>query len=214
MTKIFLSTIAALFASILTATAQDIAAESTLQPEKQTTVPANVFKASIGPSLIYSKVYLPSRVYKRHGALDFDLTYQHVWRKGWGIGVNYALNVANYHREFLITQNYIGASAVYAVSAKRWRVDMTWGVGYSQYAERIKYYDYQYRVRKAKGTEAGWGMYTHVGAEYMITQHFGIGAQITSLASFYRRPEGVELPEDEPYGIKRANLLIGPRVYF
>jgi len=41
--------------------AQNDTEASEVQAVKQFKAPANVFKASIGPSLIYSKVYLPSR---------------------------------------------------------------------------------------------------------------------------------------------------------
>ena len=187
--------------------------------EMQTAVlaaaPSNVFKVSAGPGFIYSKMYLPRKVYKHHGSFDLDVTYQHTWRKGWGVGLNYVFSMANYNREFLITQNYIGPSAVYAFSKKRLRADMSLGVGYVLYAERVKVYDSHHREQVLKGNENGFGIYMQVGAEYMITKHFGIGAQAALLSTNYPEPdvEGVML-EDEAYGIRRINFLIGPRVYF
>ena len=186
-----------------------------MQTAVQTAAPSNVLKASAGPGFIYSKMYLPHKVYKHHGSFDLDITYQHTWRKGWGVGLNYAFNMANYNREFLITQNYIGPSAVYAFSKKRLRADMSLGIGYVMYAERVKVFNSRHREQVLKGNENGFGIYMQVGAEYMITKHFGIGAQAALLSTNYPEPdvEGVML-EDEAYGIRYVSLLIGPRVYF
>ena len=62
------------------------------QPVTQEKVLSNMFKASVGPGLIYSDFYAPGRIYKRHSCMDFDFTYDHVWKSGWGFGVNYAFN--------------------------------------------------------------------------------------------------------------------------
>ena len=184
------------------------------QPVTQEKALSNVFKASIGPGLIYSKVYTPNSVYSAQFCGDTDLTYQHVWRRGWGFGINHALNVANYNHEYLITQNYIGPSAVFAHRRGKFGFDVSAGIGYVYYVERMKAWDSHNRVRTFKGTESGLGFYGQVGVEYIFSKHLGIGAQITTLRSAYPRPENDLVPEDESYGIQRINVLIGPRVYF
>lgn len=39
-------------------------------------------------------------------------------------------------------------------------------------------------------------------------------ASFITLSAFYSEPADIQIPDDEVYGIKRINILIGPRVYF
>lgn len=152
------------FSSLSAQTQTTEVTASEMQPVAQAVAQSNVFKASVGAGLIYSNVYSTHHIYKRHASFDFDITYQHTWRKGWGIGVNYAFNAANYGAEAIISQNYIGPSVVYAFKGGRnFRADAAMGFGYVQYAERMKIVDYQYHVRKVKGSEGGFGMYWQAG---------------------------------------------------
>ena len=209
-----LITFSFLLMGLVASHAQDAPEANGLSSVAQTSPPANVVKASVGPGLIYSKAYTPTGIYTSQFCGDTDLTYQHLWRRGWGLEINHALNVANYNHEYLIIQNYIGPSAVFAYRKGKFGFDVSTGIGYVYYVERMKARDSHNRIKTFKGTDSGLGLYGHVGVEYIFSKHLGVGAQITALRSVFPRPENDLVPEDENYGIQRINILVGPRVYF
>ncbi len=87
----------------------------------------NIFKVSLGPSIMTSKIIMPVYSYlggngvtgslrmKRLIGIDVAATYQHLWRKGFGVGLDYVLGHTFMAQSYgQIDQHYIGPSFVYS----------------------------------------------------------------------------------------------------
>ena len=150
-----------------------------------------------------SKVYVTSeRYYKFRTGFDVMLDFQHLWQRGFGLGVDYAYHRTSFEGWGHYTLVYVGPSFVYANrSIDRFTFDAALGVGYAYFTEPG--YDLN-----------GMGFMFKVGAEYQLTSHFGLGVELSRLTSRFREPEGFSLPGDENFGYARFGVLAGLRFYF
>jgi len=91
--------------------------------EAPTVRPRNAFKVSGGMSLVTSEISAPvyQGIYlgtaRMKGLQGFDLTstYEHIWKLGIGVGVNYAFSRTKLKYNYSnFMQHYLGASFVYA----------------------------------------------------------------------------------------------------
>lgn len=172
---------------------------------KRTTVDtyANKVKVSGGPMWVDSKFYVTTEKYFRNRrGFDVQVDYQHLWTRGFGLGVDYAYNRTNYDHWGHFTLIYLGPSFVYAYRGlDRFTFDAAVGLGYAYYSE--------------PGYERhGLGFMFKLGAEYQILPHVGVGLDLCRLSTAYQKPEGFSLPDDEGYGIARFGVVAGLRFYF
>ena len=163
--------------------------------------PSNVFKVSAGPALIYSDIYTPTGVQKSTFATNLMADYEHIWKRGYGLGMHVARAWASVDNEKL-NLTYVGPSFAAAFrEVHKWGLEAALGMGYAYYND---------------GYHSGHGMgfMFKIGTEYLFTRHIGVGAEINLLSTTFQKPDDVVLPKNKGYGYNQINLLFGPRIYF
>ena len=168
--------------------------------------PRQMLRVSVGPSWITSRVYVTqTRFFKGRRAIDVYADYEYQWRKGWGLGANFAYNRASFGSYGSFTQTYLGPSLLYAYRRpRRIGMEIALGLGVGYYAELGGY------------TAFGMGMQSRLGVEYLFTKHFGIGLQLISFSCYYPKPKEAEivLKENEEYRLDRVSVQLGLQYYF
>ena len=175
------------------------------QQELLKVVPHNVLRLSVGPSFMTSKYQIGNREYKNRAGLDVCIDYDHFW-KAIGLGINYLHNYTSFDGGIKTRLDYIGPSYVLAITtSKTFRFDYAIGLGYCHYSESLdKYSISQNRL----------GYMMRVGAEWRVAKSLALGAQINYFSVRLKKPEGLELKDNETYGISHIGLLAGLRYYF
>ena len=164
--------------------------------------PKNTLKFGIGPALIVSKIYTSNAVYKAKPALDLNVDYEHTWKNGLGLGINYYRSQSWFGDDGDMHVHYVGPSFVWAFrEEKKWGAEFAYGLGYAYYKD--KYH---------KGS--GFGMMCKVGVEYLFSKHIGVGAELGYILTVFSKPGDIIMPENMGYGNRWLNLLVGPRFYF
>ena len=172
--------------------------------------PHDVFKVSVGPAMMFSKMYVgvPAVTYNRRWGFDVMGDLQHIWSKGWGIGVNYAFNHTSFGQEGF-SLHYVGPSAVYARRlVGGLGFDVSLGLGYGRFVEETHYIKYRSALARD-----GFGSMVQAGLEYLITENLGVGIEANLLTVLCKQND-IQLPNDEQFGVRRFNLLAGLRIYF
>lgn len=172
--------------------------------------PHNVFKVSVGPAMMFSKMYVgvPAETYNHRWGFDVTGDLQHIWSKGWGFGLNYAFNHTSFGPEGF-SLHYVGPSAVYARRlVGGLGFDVSLGLGYGRFVEETHYIKYRSALARD-----GFGSMVQVGLEYLITESLGVGAE-ANLLSVVCKEDDMQLSDDESFGVRRFNLLLGLRIYF
>lgn len=175
------------------------------QQELLKVVPHNVLRLSVGPSFMTSKYQIGNREYKNRAGLDVCIDYDHFW-KAIGLGINYLHNYTSFDGGIKTRLDYIGPSYVLAITtSKTFRFDYAIGLGYCHYSESLdKYSISQNRL----------GYMMRVGAEWRVAKSLALGAQINYFSVRLKKPEGLELKDNETYGISHIGLQAGLRYYF
>ena len=175
------------------------------QQELLKVVPHNVLRLSVGPSFMTSKYQIGNREYKNRAGLDVCIDYDHFW-KAIGLGINYLHNYTSFDGGIKTRLDYIGPSYVLAITtSKTFRFDYAIGLGYCHYSESLdKYSVSQNRL----------GYMMRVGAEWRVAKSLALGAQINYFSVRLKKPEGLELKDNETYGISHIGLQAGLRYYF
>jgi len=201
--------------------------------------PSNVFKLSIGPSLVTSDIYVPVLTPTGNGGvaedgqlkmkgkagIDVAATYQHLWGIGFGVGLDYCFSNTWFSDDYgRFTHHYIGPSFVFAYRGwKHFGLEAATGIGY------VRSRDMGYPAVKAWPIneprpfkeiaepygENGLGFMTRLGAEYRFNAHWGIGADFQIMSTQFNIVQEVgENGQVVNDGIVRLNLLIGVRYLF
>lgn len=184
--------------------------------------PRNVVKLSGGLDFVTSKVYLPVdwksfnqiKSVRWQPGVTASMEYQHFWKSGLGFGLNLIYNdtrysVKNYGKKAAIRSIYAGPSLAYSgCFNKHWRVDCAIGGGYGELGGDLF------------NTYRGFGVLLKGGIEYMITRHFGVGAELSELYIFTNDDELKYLKDIIPSassdvsGLSRIGISAGMRFYF
>lgn len=173
--------------------------------DKMANTPHNIIKVSAGPSWINSKIDMGHRVYSSKVGFEYALQYQHIFRII-GFGVDFLHYSTSFDEGSDLNLLYVGPSMAFKYSlGKKWLLDASVGVGYSQYKEKAQGFSY---------TEGKLGVMGEVGIEYMLSKHVGLGIQANALSMRMKKPEGYHMEDNEFYGIQRINLMGGVRFYF
>ena len=169
--------------------------------------PRNILRFSIGPSWMNSNFLVGDRLYKykMKCGIDVLLDYDHVWKSGFGIGVNYLHNYTSFDDGCVHRLNYIGPSLLMALASGKWRLDMALGFGYCINSESIGNLSYK---------EDHIVPMLRMGLEYKVSKQIGLGLQMNVIPVRMDKPDGYELKDDEFYGIDHLGTQLGMRYYF
>ncbi len=173
---------------------------------KQDDRPENVLRVAVGPSWLVSKFETYRRIYKKKDGLDITADYAHVWKSGFGVGVNYQHDYFSFDGGVSMRLNYIGPSVAFAyMQGGPWRWGSGIGVGYGWYSESLGNYSY---------TEDNLATLVYLNAEYMATKDIGIGLQMNAFTMRLKKPDDFELKDNEFYGIQRLGIQLALNYYF
>lgn len=169
-------------------------------------MPRNVIRISAGPTLMTSKFLIGNHQYKSRLGADICVDYDHVWKSGFGFGINYLHHYTSFDEGVKLRVNYIGPSLVLAYTrTKSFRCDLAWGLGYSRYSESFE---------GNSVSQNRLGVTMRIGGEWKVAKHLALGVQFNVLSVGLEKPEGIELEKDEFYGIQHVGLQGGLRYYF
>ena len=170
--------------------------------------PSNIFKVSAGPTWMTSEVETSKGVYKNKSGFELGIDYEHLWRWGFGLGLNYSYFATSFDEGFSIRMHYIGPSLVYSIMwGQKIRYEIGIGMGYAYYKESGN------TLYRYTATESQLGMLGQIGMEYKLSNHVGLGLQVNASTIKMDKPEGYDMDKNEFYGIKRLATLLGLRFY-
>ena len=175
--------------------------------------PSDIIKVNAGPSWITSKIETNRRIYNSKMGYAINVDYQHLWRMGLGLGINYIYFGTSFDEGFDSRMHYIGPSFVCSWKpGEKWRWDTSWSVGYSSYTEKVS--ESQGGVSYGlSATESNIGGLWQMGIEYMLSKKIAIGFQMNAFTMSLKKPEGYDTDKNEFYGIRRIDTLLGLRFY-
>ena len=177
-----------------------------------------VVKVSAGPAWITSKMYYTQYDYvKNRLGYEMAVNYENVGRKGWGYAIDVNYNRTTYDIPMSFSLVHAGPGLVYAgVLGGHWRLSLEMGAGLTYYQEDSQQYGgYQsgYFAKSEVHHQFGFGMASRLSVEYMFSEKFGIGLDWNSSYSLMKNNSGIDLPDNESYGITHTALLLGVRFY-
>lgn len=182
------------------------------EKEKRMRPTAHTIYANIGYAWITSKFYLPSGASGNpKNGLDWQIGYEWVSKIGIGCGLMYS----GYSSSYDISNNKINVGLTYIAPqfvlkqkfSEKWQLRESFGLGYFSYRESLK---------GESASLSRFGFNFAFGAEYLLSEHVGIGANIGYIGG--RLPEQDDTyynkSDDEKAGIFRLTLDAGIRFYF
>lgn len=167
--------------------------------------PRNIVRFSVGPSWLVSNYQLGNKMYQSKMGVDVAVDYDHVWKSGLGIGINYLHNYTSFDEGVCMRLNYIGPSFVGTLPYRKSRWDIVLGVGYCHYSESLG---------AMSCSESHVAPYMRIGWEYKLGQNIALGLQTNLITVKLDKPDDVVLQKNEFYGIQRMGLQAGLRYYF
>ncbi len=172
------------------------------------TVPEHTLYANLGYAFITSNYYLPrGATGNPKNGLDWQLGYDWVSWKGMGVGLMYT----GYKSSFNLPVAKINVGLTYVapqfvmkqeVPGKSWIFEGKFGLGYFSYRES---------AMGMSVTETGVGYNFQIGAEYLINNHIGMGANFGYIGGILPDQDD---HNDETTGVFRLNMNIGLRIHF
>ncbi len=167
--------------------------------EKDHRAPSNTFEASIGYGWITSDIYSSTgEKYGTKGGMEWNLEYNHVFRSGFGFGLQYSGCKVSIP-EGDMSLSYVAPSMVLRRKMDNWIFKCGVGVGAFFYSQS------GYNTTRL-------GVSTTLGMEYMVAKSVGLGLSVNAIGASLPEQEG--LPEDQTSGIGRLNVTGGIRFYF
>ena len=192
---------------------------------------SNVIKVNGGLDFVTSKMYLPENLYYGNQivahswrpGVSVSADYEHLWKSGWGVGVNFIYTDTRYSAKghivnqqtnehekisLSLTTVYIGPSVVYGGTfGGHWRAECALGMGYGQLGGRL-------------ADNGGFAIMSKGGIEYMINSHIGVGVELNSLVVFTKDEELEDFKKyypsesDVSSGVSHAGVAAGLRFHF
>lgn len=187
------------------------AKEIRTEKEKRMRPTTNTIYANIGYAGITSKFYLPSGASGNpKSGLDWQIGYEWVSKSGFGCGLLYS----GYKSSYDISSNTINVGLTYIAPqfvlkqkvSEKWQLRESVGLGYFSYRESYK---------GESASLSGLGYNFLFGAEYLLSNHIGIGANIGYVGgSLPKQDTNYNASDDERSGIFRFTIDAGIRFYF
>ena len=173
----------------------------------------NIFRLNVGPGWIVSEIVAWEHLYKRKSGFSASVDYQHFWKNGLGLSINYLFYNTSIEFGWDMNIHYLGPSFVYGMDfGDRWRWDISTGVGIAYYNENLSgRYDDDSQFRFANIAQ--------IGLEYKLSEQVGIGIQVNGFIVSLKEPEWYlkskyyESIRYDFYGIKRFDVQIGARIH-
>jgi len=178
----------------------------------QSTLNGGILKISAGPVWTMSKIYYVEnyqmKSVKGQCGWIVDCSLSHIGKKGYGFGGD--LYFSNTHLD-IPTNSMMDADYTFLYFGPhfiaggkigtRWRGDVSLGMGLALYSD-------------ANDVQAGFGMKTAGNLEFLLTEKIGIGVEVFTQKSFFKKPKDVQLPDDEAYGYQHLGVMLGARMHF
>ncbi len=166
--------------------------------------PKNVFRVSIGPSWLMSRYVTRFREYKSKCGFEVTADYEHLWKWGIGIGVNYLHSYTLIDEELTLRLNYFGPSlALGYMLGEKWCISADVGVGYGWRSESSAWESH---------SEGNVATLMRMSLEYLPTRDFGLGLQMNTMTLRLDRPDNFRLQKNEFYGIRTLGILAAVHV--
>ena len=169
----------------------------------------STFYVNVGYAFIISKFYLPSGTSGNpKNGMDWQLGYDWVARSGFGAGLMYSGYKSSFtysNVDVKVGLAYVAPQFVMKQKVGRWGIEEKFGIGYFKYRE------------SAKGTSAslsGVGYDFLFGAEYYLSDHVGIGANLGYIGGSLPKQDSAEYGDEEHTGIFRLHIDAGVRFHF
>lgn len=169
----------------------------------------STFYVNVGYAFITSKFYLPSGTSGNpKNGMDWQLGYDWVARSGFGAGLMYSGYKSSFtysNVDVKVGLAYVAPQFVMKQKVGRWGIEEKFGIGYFKYRE------------SAKGTSAslsGVGYDFLFGAEYYLSDHVGIGANLGYIGGSLPKQDSAEYGDEEHTGIFRLHIDAGVRFHF
>ena len=156
--------------------------------------------------LITSKVTTPRGTYSWQVGYGFEGSYRCVFKKGFGFALSYMYSKTGYpvssfykdHGDIELT--FLGPSFVYAGAVgEDWSARVEFGLGRASYSG-----DY---------SQNGLGTKIAVGVERRLWKYVGIGLDMVSTTSTFKKEPGQKLKDNEKNGFARLAFNLGLRLY-
>lgn len=165
-----------------------------------------VVRLSAGASLIVSEVDTWTGSHQLHWAGDVSAAMFHYWKAGIGAGLAVTYSNTSFDGITTLDEWSVVPMASYSLrTPRRWNFYAGLGIGFSYY---------RMEERRERQSGSGLAFQSHVGAEYRLTEHVGLGLEANSLtlifpgeSNYYSRSTGI-------FGFVRLSLLGGVRFYF
>ena len=194
-------------------------------PEQQKTgqieLPDGILKLEVGPVWTTSKMYLNENNYKSGMmGVGVAMSYTHMVTKNIGVGLSFSgsrttvdfgpsyggygsyYSSNNTGADVTYTMLYGGPSVSFAGwLADRIRADYSIGVGLAHYKDDGM-------------TKAGLGICYSIGFEIAVSKRVGLGIEVARQISFFKKPENINIPNNEHYGFDHIGMLVGMRLYY
>lgn len=171
--------------------------------EGKAIVPGNIIKLSYGSAVLTSNIYYGNDVYGSVSAMNLELEYSHVWKSGWGLGVQgLQSHFDPYDDAGCMNLFYVGPCMSYNYrTTKDWLWHLSAGVGYASWDDVLE-------------SHSGMGTTAKLGVDYMLCRWIGIGVEATSVTSWFKKPKGwSDHHHDESYGISQSGISLGVRFF-
>ena len=171
-------------------------------------LPSNIFRISGGLGCIVSDVNTPTNSYNWSLGYNMAAGFTHYWKIGIGAGVTIDYNYTSFNDNVSVKLFYLAPTISYSKrTVKNWIWDVAFGMGFAHYTNAYK---------NEEDSRLGFGTHTHVGIEYMVSDHVGIGVEGNYNLMIFAQ-DGSFPAYNKQYdlnGFKCLRLMAGLRFYF
>lgn len=172
-------------------------------------IPHDVLRISAGPAWITSEFETPVRTYKSKLGFAASAEYQHFWKYGFGLGINYIYYGTSFDEGFKVNMHYLGPTFSFDSNlGRKWIYDAAFGIGYTYYKE-----SFSTAIYNVSETQNRLGVMFRLGIDYKVSEKIGIGFHISGLTMRMKKPEDYDDDKYDFYGIRHLDPLLGIRIY-
>ena len=164
--------------------------------------PRHIISANIGYGWIVNDNYrgLKGEKIRGHGGINWDASYEYVWRSGWSLGLM-GNQFKSDEKDLNIKQTYLAAQIGYWERRNHWLMKAGIGGGYFLH-------DDYYLSRK------GPGVNIQLGIEYMLTRFLGIAVSANTVTGFFKEKDDHNTKNYSLTRLNRIDVNGGLRFYF
>ena len=171
-------------------------------------LPANLFRISGGVGCIVSDVNTPTN--SDNWSLGYNMAagFTHYWKIGIGAGATIDYNYTSLDDYTSVKLFYLAPTISYSKrTSKNWIWDVAFGMGLAHYTNAYK---------NEEESQAGFGLHTHAGIEYMLSDHVGIGVEGNYNLMIFSQDDNynAHAKRYDLNGFKCLRLMAGLRFYF